>query len=322
MIRILAILLIVSTSILGQDFSGKFTTEQEYLFKVFKSRRSVRNFKNTPIPKEHLNKILEIARTAPTSGNQQPWKFLVIQDRNKLDLLKKKAVERRVSLAKNRGVTDKEQINRIIKKADEYFTKFLSAPVYVSVLVDSASTYPSYNRYDGSLAAGYLMIAARALGYGTVFSQDSVPYELIQEVFGIPAQFEQICFTPIGDPLEWPETPKKKELDNFVVKGDFVDGINYHKKISFKKIDLPQQVLKKYLGKYVAGNYKINIIIEDKRLMMQFEGAGSMEIMPYAEDKFFIKSRNVAIEFVKSSEGITKFIWSQAGSVMEGIKQN
>jgi len=70
------------------------------------------------------------------------------------------------------------------------------------------------------------MLAARALGYGTVFSQDSIPFDLIKKVFQIPDGYERIYFTPIGVPESWPESPAKKPLREFVVFEKFVKGIN------------------------------------------------------------------------------------------------
>ena len=49
-------------------------------FQVVHKRRSVRNYQSIPVPPEHITKILDAARMAPTAGNQQPCKFLVIQN--------------------------------------------------------------------------------------------------------------------------------------------------------------------------------------------------------------------------------------------------
>lgn len=66
-------------------------------------------------------------------------------------------------------------------KAKETLKKMLenvlSAPIYVAVLVDSKAKHPDYILYDGTLATGYLMIAARALGYGTGFFTTFFPEE-------------------------------------------------------------------------------------------------------------------------------------------------
>jgi nitroreductase len=204
-----------------------YNAGQQFLFDTFKNRRSVRKFKSTPVPPEHLMKILDMARSAPTSGNQQPWKFLVIQDRDKLGQLKDKCVEYGMLRAKMRGITGEAELEKTREKIVQRYTDYLSAPVYVVVLVDKNSKYPGYNTYDGSLAGGYLMLAARSLGYGTVFSQDTVPYGFIKEVFGIPDNFERICFTPIGVPDQWPESPAKNPLRDFLVFEQFVRGVNY-----------------------------------------------------------------------------------------------
>lgn len=48
---------------------------------VVLKRRSVRKFKKDAVPKESLRKVLEAGRWAPSAGNCQPWRFLVITDR-------------------------------------------------------------------------------------------------------------------------------------------------------------------------------------------------------------------------------------------------
>jgi nitroreductase len=64
---------------------------------------------------------------------------------------------------------------------------------------------------------GNLMIAARALGYGTGFFTSFFPEVRMREFFHIPERYGLICFTPIGVPEEWPPVPAKKSLDDFVV---------------------------------------------------------------------------------------------------------
>ncbi len=74
---------------------------------------------------------------------------------------------------------------------------------------------------DGSLAAGYLMLAARALGYGTVFCTDTIAENLTQKIFNIPEHYNRICITPVGVPESWPESPPKKSLDELVIYETF-----------------------------------------------------------------------------------------------------
>jgi nitroreductase len=60
------------------------------------------------------------------------------------------------------------------------------------------------------------MLAARALGYGTVFITDAIPRNVTKEVLQIPDTYTRVCITPLGVPFEWPATPPKKELNGMI----------------------------------------------------------------------------------------------------------
>jgi nitroreductase len=94
----------------------------------------------------------------------------------------------------------------------------------VVILVDRQSAYPDYNRFDGPMAAANLFLAARALGYGTVFYTDTISADVARKVLGIPERYEQVCITPIGVPSEWPKAPAKKELSEFIVYDSFSEN--------------------------------------------------------------------------------------------------
>ena len=53
------------------------------LQKAFESRRSIRKYKNTDIPKETLRELLECARISPSAKNIQPWKFYIAKGETK-----------------------------------------------------------------------------------------------------------------------------------------------------------------------------------------------------------------------------------------------
>ncbi len=50
-------------------------------------RRSIRSWKPVPVEKEKIEKVLEAGRRAPSWGNTQPWRFIVVQDRAKIEEL-------------------------------------------------------------------------------------------------------------------------------------------------------------------------------------------------------------------------------------------
>lgn len=190
-------------------------------WEVVKNRRSVRAFMPNPIPEEDIIRIIDAARMAPTSGNQQPWKFLVIKDRKKIDALKKEKIKQTETYLKDSKNLSGEELKKQLKITEEQLTNgYLSAPVYILILTDNNSFYPTYNHWDGPLAAGYLMLAARALGYGTVHITDSFSAELTKKVFNIPDKYTRVCITPLGIPVEWPQK-EKKPLEKFIVNESF-----------------------------------------------------------------------------------------------------
>lgn len=185
------------------------------IWDVFQKRRSVRKFRPDSVPEKDILQILNAARMAPTSGNQQPWKFLVIRNKKIINKLLEGCVTEAAGRnnSSSAGETREQFIDRVRKT---YSEGYFSAPVFIVILTDNMSKYPDYNHWDGPLAAGYLMLAARALGYGTVFITDAIPDKVTTDVLQIPDKYTRVCITPLGIPVEWPVTPEKKELKEFI----------------------------------------------------------------------------------------------------------
>jgi nitroreductase len=187
----------------GSNTSTHAQTLQSDIFDVIKKRRSVRKFKPTPVPDEHVTRILEAASYAPTPRNRQDWKFVVVTDRTKIDNLRD------------------ECIAVIGENSKQYFTDYMSAPVYIVILAGGKTQNPGNDLLSGALAAGYMFLAARALGYGTVFCRNSVPEQIARKVFNIPEDLQWVCITPIGVPDEWPPTPPKKDVKELIIQNQF-----------------------------------------------------------------------------------------------------
>ena len=214
-----AFMLLALASAYAQE-SAALSPGQKFFFETVAGRRSVRSYTGGEVSDAHLAMILDAARLAPTSGNQQPWKFLVVRDPAKRESLKKACLEGgTIRIQTAAGLTEAQKQEKL-KALQRYYDTCFSAPLFVVVLVDRQSKYPDYNRYDGPLAAAHLMLAARALGYGTVFYTDTIPEEATRKVLQIPERYERVCITPIGIPAEWPKAPAKKDLSEFVL----VDG--------------------------------------------------------------------------------------------------
>lgn len=207
-------------SAIGSTRDNPDTLRINAVFETIRHRRTVREFQSTPVPPADIIQILDAARFAPTADNVQPWKFVVIQQRTHLDSLAqvlKSSWNERVSA---KADLDEGLRESYIKNGQEAIDRIMTAPVYVLTFVDT-SVYPKYALYDGCLAVENLMLAARARGYGTGFFTTYFPEDVVKSFVQAPDNLQFICATPIGIPKEWPETPPKKTLDDFVVYESF-----------------------------------------------------------------------------------------------------
>ncbi len=191
------------------------------ILSVFAKRQTVRRYKSDPVPEEHVRLILDAARRGPTCMNQQPWKFLVIRDKAKIDAMRKKQFEM-ISSYMDSQLKDMASGEREKKKTEalKFSEGYFTAPVYVVVLVDTESPCSGYAlNHDGPIAAGYLMLAARALGYGTAYLTDGISEAVTREVLNIPKRYHRICITPIGKPGfpdGWPKQAPKRKLEELI----------------------------------------------------------------------------------------------------------
>ncbi len=180
-------------------------------FEVLQKRVSVRSYKSDPIPQKHLEQILDAARQAPNAGNQQSWRFLVIQVEDKLDAFRDFAWRSRKKWLLDNGYdADTDEGMK------SHYNKLLGAPLHIIVLVDTAINYRGYAKQDGALAAENIMLAARALGYGSVMITGSVSAETVRRFFRVPRRYSINCLIPIGVPESWPEKRDRKPLAELV----------------------------------------------------------------------------------------------------------
>jgi nitroreductase len=203
---------------------------------VFAKRQTVRRYKSDPVPEERIRQIVDAARRGPTCMNQQPYKFLVIRDRKKIDAMKALtlgAIEKGFQEVAARGDKKPEEVAKAKADSLRFTEGYFTAPVYVVVLVDTESPCAGYAmNHDGPIAAGYLMLAARAFGYGTAYLTDGIPDNVTTEVLKIPSRYHRICITPIGVPDGWPKMAQKRELSENLA-WETLEGVPPNKPITY-----------------------------------------------------------------------------------------
>jgi nitroreductase len=166
---------------------------------ALKASRSVSKFRSTPIPEDKIQILAAAARMAPSAGNLQPYKFIVVTD---------------------------EDLKRKIAGACTNGRKFPDAPtvlVACARLDEAEATVGGYmNSYpvDVGMAMSFLSLAAVNEGLGTawVFAFNE---EKVREALRIPAEDARVvAFTPLGIPEAWePPTGRKPPSELLAFNG-------------------------------------------------------------------------------------------------------
>jgi len=189
------------------------------VFEAIKGRRSVRAFRPDPVPQEDLECILDAARWAPSAGNTQPWRFLVVQDKERLAGFARRIKKRMTRQLAEAGMPPELQASRLAAMG-AYLDQVMTAPVFIFVFVDTRE-YPDWAVHSGALAVQNLMLAAYALGYGTCFQTTFFPEEEVREHFAVPGYYKLLCAVPLGRPDQSPPVPPRKPLEELVAYESF-----------------------------------------------------------------------------------------------------
>jgi nitroreductase len=161
--------------------------------KAIMSRRSIRKFKKQDIPESHVKTILAAAMNAPSAGDGRPWHFVVVSDREKL--------------------------NMIADKVDQGNEMFKNAPLAIIICGDEKKEgFPGFYPQDCSCACQNIYLAAHDLGLGSVWiALWSVAPRIkgIREVINIPDGITPFAIFPIGFPDE--DLPGEYRFDENMV---------------------------------------------------------------------------------------------------------
>ena len=141
------------------------------------TRRSVRTYTDEPVTEEQIEKMLRAAMAAPNAANEQPWEFVV--------------------------VTDKSILGQM-KSVNQYAAYAGHAPLAILVCLNTTKDKTDgMSILDIGMASENLMLAAHALGLGSVFTgiyplKDRM--EKASQLFKLPPEISPIGLIIIGHP--------------------------------------------------------------------------------------------------------------------------
>ena len=171
------------------------------VFKAIKGRRSVRAFTDEPVSEDEVNQLLDAARWAPSAGNIQPWKFVVVRD---------------------------TQLKRGLVEAALDQTFIQEAPVVFVVCANptrSSRRYGSrgislYCLQDTAAAIQNMHLAAYALGLATCWV-GAFQEEKARRVLNLPDDLRPVAIIPVGHAAEKPALSPRRPLSEVVHRGVF-----------------------------------------------------------------------------------------------------
>ncbi|MBS3957022.1 MAG: nitroreductase family protein [Clostridiales bacterium] len=143
------------------------------------TRRSIRRYTGEPVLAEQVETMLRAAMAAPSAGNQQPWRFVVVTERETL---------------------------AIIADTSPYAGMLAEAAVGIVVCGDTSDLrHPVMWQQDCSAAVQNILLAAHAMGLGAVWlgyypkTERSSP---LKALLGMPEHIEPMAVISIGHPAE------------------------------------------------------------------------------------------------------------------------
>ncbi len=202
---------------------------------AIEKRRSIRKFKQDPIPEEKIRLLLESARLAPSGTNTQPWRFIVVKDDDTKRKLQEAAHNQRhigrapviiVCCADLKAFKEfPERVDELIEsgalpeRTREVFIPYLKKGMD-TVTKDALMVAAAANV---AIAVEHIVLQAVEIGLGTCWVRR---YEdnKVKEILDIPEHVEVMALLPIGVPDEDPSQRPRLELDQLVNGEKYGEG--------------------------------------------------------------------------------------------------
>ena len=162
------------------------------MLETIKTRRSIRKYTAEPVDNAIIDQIIEMGTWAPSGLNNQPWKFVVVTDRDILD-----------------KIAEQTHYSKIIK----------GAPVCIAVFLDQDQ---GYDRVKDILSVGAcvenMMLTMHALGLGGVWLGEILKNRKnVEQILEVPENCELMAVVACGHPDEKKGMGTRKPLSEVIL---------------------------------------------------------------------------------------------------------
>jgi nitroreductase len=185
-----------------------------------KSRRTVRDFSNKPVPKEVIEYCIKVAGTAPSGANMQPWHFAVVSNSEIKMKIRIAAEEEEKEFYSKRA--PKEWLEVLEPLGTDSNKPFLeTAPYLIAIfyksydlLMDGRQVKQYYALESTGIATGMLITAIHNAGLVSLTHTPS-PMNFLNDILGRPKNERPFLLLVVGYPARDAQVPdiKKKKLD-------------------------------------------------------------------------------------------------------------
>lgn len=184
------------SAVIGQERRPGRKRQMIEAMECIRQRRSIRHFRPDAVAQDVVEKVVQAATCAPSAGNAQAWRFLIVSRRSLREGLKDAA-------------------------SGQAFVA--EAPVVIVVCAEpgrSASNYGDRGRdlyclQDSAAATMALLLAAHACGLGACWV-GAFDEAAVRSLLQIPERYRPVAMVPVGHPNESPQTRWRRPLAEVV----------------------------------------------------------------------------------------------------------
>jgi nitroreductase len=172
------------------------------VLEAIRTRRSIRKYKSESVDEKTLDTVLEAARQAPSWANTQCWRFVVV-----------------------RNAETKNRLSNTLSETNPAREAVCNAPIVIVACAEMekagykagevTTDKGDWFMFDVALAMHNLVLAAHAVGLGTVYI-GLFDARKAAAILSVPEGYQVVAITPLGYPDEAKEARPRKELSEIV----------------------------------------------------------------------------------------------------------
>ncbi|HEB49994.1 MAG TPA: nitroreductase family protein [Desulfobulbus sp.] len=165
---------------------------EEPVFNAILGRRSIREFTDQPVTTAQLHKIVTAGIWAPSGLNNQPWRFVLIRDKDTAGRL-----------------AEQTRYGRIVE----------SAPALIGVFLDTEAMYdPVKDHQAAGACIQNMLLCITEMGLGAVWlGQILQNKHRVNEILGLDPRYDLMALLAVGHPAHRNQRSRRRPLADFIL---------------------------------------------------------------------------------------------------------